>query len=403
MGASEWSREFFERTRATETPSTDPISIALAGLLQRPEDTDPWAFVGDALLQLARDGDVNLVFAPLDPTYSNVVRACASDRPVADLYRSLEVGGYRTAYRDGWLAIAPQDPVEARDSFLDRGRMGEFARRVAREGYADLRSLCRVSTPIGVSRFGSPHALTEMLLGVMVRSTGIDFVWPVAPLWRRALGELSDAQYAALDRGEAVPVLALAGRATSAADALFFGGHLSLLRTDGSGEGDECFAVESPTFAFPLALPPSLALRLDSDREEGLVAIGGSSRVRFAETRTLQGWAYAQAWRERLSEPPVAGVLRPATLVHRTFRITVGPLFGRYLTDEFVCDFARPGFTLDSLPPEIAQRYAPLLELERGRANAARVDVGRKKPPPPSGTAEPGGPQVPGRKPYHSV
>ncbi|MCW5942294.1 MAG: hypothetical protein KIS66_08675 [Fimbriimonadaceae bacterium] len=386
------AREFFERTRATESPIADSISGELAALLKRPEEVDPWSFVTEALFQIPRDGRVSIAFSPVDPTYSNIVRACAPERTFGDLFRALVLGGYRLDHRDGWLTIAPTDPVAARAAFLDRTRLGAFARAVALRGYADFRSRCLVATPIEVSRFGSPSALSEMLLGVMTREQGISNVWPVDELWRRALGELPDSQWRALDRGDVVSVLSLTGTSKRAVEALFYGGYLTMLRQAPDGAGTEGMTSESPTFAHPLALPASLALTLAVRSEEALVGVGGSSRVRFGDVRTLEGWANAQAWQERFGEPKIESVLRPGRQVRREYRLEVGGWFGPFTATEFVCDFARPGFTLDALPVGLAMRFAPLLELARGRANASRVDVGRKPPPPWTFPAGPSGP-----------
>lgn len=385
------AREFFERTSPTDSPDFSPISEGLSAKLQDPGSHEPWAFVTEALFQIARDGDVNFVFSPNDPTFTSIVRACAPQRAVTELYRALARDEYRLDHRGAWLTIAPADPVAAREAFLDRARLGAYSRAIARQGYADFRTRCLIATPIGVSRFGSPSGFAGMLLGITTRQEGVSNVWPVEDLWKRTLGELPDAQWRALERGEAIAALGLTGAARQAVEALFYGGYLAVLREDASGGVSEGLIGESPTFAYPLALPPSLALSLTLVSEDGLVGVGATSRVRAAEARTLQGWARAQAWRERLHEPPIESVLRPASLLHRTYRLSVGPWYGPYQAEDFVCDFGQPGHTLDALPATIASRYAGLLELERGRANASRVETGQKPPPPPT-ARDPAGP-----------
>lgn len=122
-------------------PKTSPMKLSSGALdaVTRPEEHEPLSyFVSDILLGWAEKTDQNAIFYPDDfLTYPAMIASVSGTPKLAPFLKSIE-HAVQVKSDAGWLVVKPARPLLALVHRTDRAAMGEYLRRLRKEGYLSI-------------------------------------------------------------------------------------------------------------------------------------------------------------------------------------------------------------------------------------------------------------------------
>ncbi len=387
------TREFYRCLMFTQGGGRAQASEALLAKIADPVAHEPYAFLGPSIMQVADAMGVNLVAHISDGAYRNVRLATEPERSFGDLFGVL-ARLHESKREDGWLTIQPRSHHLARLQSVDRAALKRYAEVVLRDKVPSVRERSLVSNRIEHDPASSPVASVTALLG-WVSNDGDPYsiVWSGQSAWRALVGSLSHDQWAVLDAGRPLQLVALQGRAKAALEDVVFGSvpffdDAALAGGDVRAAFDRPMPIhfygrlaEMPTQTWVAGLPPFGELRLQVTDEPALLSVTDVSTAPIVRTRSLEQLAFEAAWAERRRESPPDATY--AVGLRQMLKLTVGA--GRaqtsYWAQQFAGEAAR-ALPFGELPETLRESYARALERARQEVAAARI-ADDKPPPPP--------------------
>lgn len=369
----------------------------ILNLLCQPETHDPLAGpLSDCFLSYADRKGIDLI-GVMDESWAGWSRSQKEDKGIrpSQLEKFYEKN---MRIEDGWLHLAPNDPVTCRQERLDRASLGAFYRQVRMDGRVTLDSLATFL----LQNDGRPAFNAQNTLNLIVPGSSADFWQKGDEDALRLYATLSPAQRQALDSGAKLAISNLTGTQKDYVRRLTFGSEVSLQKNENEApevdvEDMDAYSgfntASEPTELLPRGIPNGATLSWSSEKKDVLYGYdAGEDRNSYSYGQEIEGIA-AQLYYKLHPElfpwaddNPSLDVFRAAKRRDISISLTYSPVVsGQYTLSDDVFLNGRP-VKRDQLPAEVLK----VLEAEMKKLadqfkniKPGEMGFGQEVPPPP--------------------